>query len=157
MGDTASEDAFKMEVFSHSEKHHSLQLTPYALPHAILVVSGTDLIVGLKYDELTGDNLRSKIAQLYGSSLNDVMALAGRTGFVAKLSDTCPALLLVPAGFVVLRFTFNTSLGLQWSFFAGKQDCATIARLQKAITSSYPEANSLTMQSLHELIASENA
>ena len=151
-----AEGIYKYQYFSHDAGQNNVSLTPYGLPEARLLLSGEELIIGVKCADAPGATMRDKIKGIYDMALsgeNGLMSFAQRTdGFVARSTGANACLIVIPVGHIIINLTLAPAFGLRWSFMASDFDHSTIKEETARLVVEYPETNTLAMQALFSLL-----
>ena len=111
---------YQFELLTHLDKHVTVSLTPFALPEVRVLISGYELVCGFKYEDVQGDDYRSKIKALYSMSLPAAVELAKRIGFVVIMNEEEPSFNF-PVGYVCITVPNIAGLTFRWSFIASDQ------------------------------------
>ena len=135
---------YEANFVSHQQGQSVLSFTHYATSEARLLLSGHELLIGWKFEQLQGSNFGQKLTWLNSLTVEKALELASRIGFV-KHHATLGQLVVVPAGFMLASITVGDAAFLRWclsvpagSADAQKRECAQIFANLGSLVEAFP-------------------
>jgi hypothetical protein len=114
---------YEFTLHTHNGGQHSCGLTAYGLSEVRIVISGSELVHGVKYEDMPGSTYSEKCAAVYGMPMSSLIELAQRSGFSGTL-------FVVPLGHIVFTYTLKQSTSfVRWAFCPGTKPEAERALL----------------------------
>lgn len=133
------ENVFQVQSWHTSAESISCGAAPWGMKQALLLVSGSEAVAGLRWDGIVGEGPKQKRQYILDADLNTLKGMfAGGTGFFTNLLPG--ELLLIPDGYCVLQVTrAEASAGIRWSIPPTTADeGVSIANIMELMMSDFP-------------------
>ena len=148
-GDADQMRVFEFQFFKHCAGQCSISMTPFCIEEVRIVVSGSEHIIGVKVDSIPGSTLKEKTRVLYEKTVEELAAMAKRTGGFAMTLTSSSGLFVVPRSHLIINIKAEAGegvCGVRWGFVLGPEQAPDYTNAFDMLTSSYPETNSIIMQ-----------
>ena len=129
---------FEYQIFGSQDKHISVNFPHMCLMEARVLLEGEEIIVGIPYTNIPGENLKAKRAGLFSMPMDTIADLVSTTGFAFRHDST--QLALLPTGFVIIIASVGGgTAGLRWSV-SSDDACVNRTKSQlQVLLESFPE------------------
>ena len=129
--------------FGFAPNHVTVSMSHMCAMEARMVLEGSEMVAGVPYEAVDGENLKEKRKALLTMPLDALRNLIEQSGGFAFVHDSTK-LAVLPTGMIMI-YASSGCTGIRWSLASDEADSRRVAHHLKNVLESFPEmANAST-------------